>query len=167
MPRPNARPSRSGFGGGLPDAGTSRLEEASDELEEKAPSAFKTLEEGFLDATAANALPEKYRKRLRWADMLKRLIQEIWRREKPVRIFPNKALAWRLVGALLSEKHEEWSTGRRYLNMDKYFEWRADRSVEDTLGEETTFNGEQATCSAPVPPKLKIWQNVNYTRFGT
>ncbi|MFB6232069.1 MAG: transposase [Salinibacter sp.] len=40
-----------------------RLEEASDELEEKAPAAFETLEEGLLDATAVLALPEKYRER--------------------------------------------------------------------------------------------------------
>ena len=52
--------------------------------------------------------------------------QEIRRREKPVRIFPNMGSAHRLVGALCAETQEEWSTGRWYLNMDEYFEWRAD-----------------------------------------
>ena len=51
--------------------------------------------------------------------MLKRLIQEIRRREKVIRIFPNKTSAWRLVGALPAEKHEEWSTGRRCLKMEE------------------------------------------------
>ena len=41
--------------------------------------------------------------------MLERLIQEVRRREKVIRIFPNKESAWRLVSALLAEKHEEWS----------------------------------------------------------
>ncbi|MCS3785820.1 transposase-like protein [Salinibacter ruber] len=35
-----------------------------DDLEEKAPSALETLEHGFYEATAAEALPEKYQKRL-------------------------------------------------------------------------------------------------------
>jgi transposase-like protein len=35
----------------------------------------------------------------------------------PVRIFPNGKSAWRHArGALCAEKHEEWSTGRRYLS---------------------------------------------------
>jgi len=43
------------------------------------------------------ALPEKYRKRLRWGDMLERFIQEIRRREKVIRIFPNMDSAYRLI----------------------------------------------------------------------
>jgi len=97
------------------------------------------------------ALPEKYRKRLRTTNMLERFIQEIRRREKVIRIFPNIGSAERLVGALCAETHEEWSTGRRYLNMDEYFEWRTDHTVENALGEETTLNGEPAARSATVP----------------
>jgi transposase-like protein len=63
--------------------------------------------------------------------MLERLIQEIRRREKVIRIFPNKTSAWRLVGALLAEKHEEWSTGRRYLKMEEFYGWQAERTEED------------------------------------
>ena len=62
--------------------------------------------------------------------MLERLIQEVRRREKVIRIFPNKDSAWRLVGALLAEKHEEWSTGRRYLTMDEFCEWREEQVKE-------------------------------------
>jgi hypothetical protein len=63
--------------------------------------------------------------------MLERLIQEIRRREKVIRIFPNRTLAWRLVGALLAEKHEEWSTGRRYLKMEEFYEWHAGQPEKD------------------------------------
>jgi len=128
-----------------------RLEDHRERLEEKAPSALETLDEGFYDATAAEALPEKYRKRLLWANMLERFIQEIRRREKVIRIFPNTGSAYRLVGALCAETHEEWSTGRRYLVMDEYFEWRADRSVEDSSDEEASFNGKEATQPSAVP----------------
>lgn len=86
--------------------------------------AHEAFEEGLLDATAVLALPEKYRERLRTTNMMERLIQEIRRREKVIRIFPNKASAWRLVGALLAEKHEEWSTGRRYWTIEEFYEWR-------------------------------------------
>jgi transposase-like protein len=128
-----------------------RLDDLRERLEKKAPSAMGTLEDGFHDATAVLALPEKYRKRLRTTNMLERFIQEIRRREKPVRIFPNMESAYRLVGALCAETHEEWSTGRRYLNMDEYFQWRADRSVEDALNEEPSLNGEATAQSATVP----------------
>jgi transposase-like protein len=107
-----------------------QLDDHREQLEEKAASALEILEDGFYDATAVLALPEKYRKRLRTTNMLERFIQEIRRREKVIRIFPNMNSAYRLVGALCAETHEEWSTGRRYLNMDEYFHWRADRSVE-------------------------------------
>jgi len=49
--------------------------------------------------------------------MLERHIQEIRCREKVIRIFPNEDSAWRLVGALLAEKHEEWP-GRPTLSED-------------------------------------------------
>jgi len=42
-----------------------------------------------------------------------------------VRIFPNQDSAYRLIGALCAEQHEEWSTGRRYLTMDAFYEWKA------------------------------------------
>jgi transposase-like protein len=133
-----------------------RLDDLRERLEEKAASALEILEDGFYDATAVLALPEKYRKRLRTTNMLERFIQEIRRREKVIRIFPNTGSAYRLVGALCAETHEEWSTGRRYLNMDEYFEWRDDRSVEgspgeDALGRAASLNGEQAAQSATVP----------------
>jgi transposase-like protein len=128
-----------------------RLDDLREQLEENAASALETLEDGFYDATAVLALPEKYRKRLRTTNMLERFIQEIRRREKVVRIFPNMDSAYRLVGALCAETHEEWSTGRRYLNMDEYFEWRADRSGDDRFSEESSLNGKLSSQSATVP----------------
>jgi putative transposase len=101
-----------------------RLEEVSGELKNEAEDALNVLEEGIFDATAVLALPEKYRGRLRTTNMVERLIQEVRRREKVIRIFPKKESAWRLVGALLAEKHEEWSTGRRYWTMDEFYQWR-------------------------------------------
>ena len=127
------------------------LDDFKRRLDEKAPSALETLEDGFYDATAVLALPEKYRKRLRTTNMLERFIQEIRRREKVIRIFPNMDSAHRLVGALCAETHEEWSTGHRYLNMDEYFRWRADRFDEETFSEEAPPGGEPAPQPTAVP----------------
>jgi len=109
-----------------------RFEEHADELREEAPDAIETLQDGLFDATAILALPDKYHRWLRTTNMLERLIQEVRRREKPIRIFPNKDSAWRLVGALLAEKHEEWSTSRRYLKTDEFYEWLDESAEKDT-----------------------------------
>jgi transposase-like protein len=101
------------------------------ELESQAARALQTLESGLEDAIAVLALPEKYRRRLRSTNMLERLIEEARRRERVIRIFPNERSAWRLMGALLAEQHEEWVTGRRYFDMIEYFDWKAAQQSPD------------------------------------
>ena len=54
--------------------------------------------------------------------MQERLNQEIRRRERVVRIFPNDDSALRLIGALLAEMNEQWQS-KRYLDMDEFHEW--------------------------------------------
>jgi len=44
--------------------------------------------------------------------------QELKRRSRVVRIFPNRESCRRLATALLKEWHEDWITGRRYLRME-------------------------------------------------
>jgi transposase-like protein len=127
------------------------LDDLREQLEEETSSALEVLEDGFCDTTAVQALPEKYRKRLRTTNMLERFIQEIRRREKVIRIFPNIDSAYRLVGALCAEAHEEWSTGRRCLNMDECFRWRADLAAKDSSDEETLLNEKRAAQPTAVP----------------
>jgi len=108
-----------------------RVHDILKDYDEKAPKAMKTLEEGFEDAIAVLALPGKYRRRLRTTNSLERLNEEIRRREKVIRIFPNQESAHRLVGALLLEQHEEWVTGRRYFDMTEYNEWKQKQTTEN------------------------------------
>jgi len=82
---------------------------------------MKTLEEGFDDATAVLNLPFKYRRRLRTTNALERLNQELRRRERVIRIFPNQESAIRLLGALLCEQSERWLSGRKWLDMADYY----------------------------------------------
>jgi putative transposase len=73
-------------------------------------------------------LPEKYRKRLRTTNMQERLNEEVRRRERVIRIFPNDDSALRLIGALLAEQNEVWQE-RRYLDMGEYDEWLTQRAA--------------------------------------
>lgn len=109
-----------------PDLATARtlLQGILDHYTPQAPQAMAILEAGFDDATAVLALPEPYRRRLRTSNSLERLNEEIRRRERVIRIFPNRASALRLLGALLLEQHEQWTTGHHYLDMAVYWQWR-------------------------------------------
>ena len=61
------------------------------------------------------AFPDSRRRRIGTTKGLERLNQEIQRRTRVVRIFPNRQAYLRLVSALAVEQSEEWVTGRRYL----------------------------------------------------
>lgn len=98
------------------------LAEFVERFEKTALQAVKCLEDGFEDALAVLALPEKYRKRLRSTNRQERLNEEVRRRERVIRIFPNDESALRLIGALLAEQNEAWME-RRYLDMDEFNEW--------------------------------------------
>ena len=103
--------------------------ELAEQMDERAARAIECLENGLEDALAVYALPQKYRKRLKSTNMQERLIQEVRRRERVIRIFPNEESVLRLIGALLAEFHEEWQC-RKYLDMAEYHEWHAQRTAD-------------------------------------
>lgn len=102
-----------------------------------APKAVACLEDGFDDAMAIMALPEKYRRRLRTTNMMERLNEEIRRRERVIRVFPNDASALRLIGALLAEISENWQE-KVYFDMDDYHEWVVERKTAKKEGTKAT-----------------------------
>lgn len=83
-----------------------------------------TPEEDSEDCLAGYAFPAAHRPRIRTTTGLERLNQDLKRRTRVVRIFPNRAAAERLVTALAMEQSEEWVSGRRYLTMDPFWEER-------------------------------------------
>jgi len=108
-----------------PDEAREEFRRLCTDLEGKADRALEALEAGLEDAIQVLVLPSKYRRRLKSTNMLERLIEEVRRRERVIRIFPNERSAWRLLGALLAEQHEVWSTGRKWLDMEAFWEWKA------------------------------------------
>ncbi len=88
------------------------------------PRVAEHLEEHIEECLSCLAFPESHRQRIRTTNGLERLNQEIKRRSRVVRIFPNREACLRLVSALAVEQSEEWVTGRRYLDMGELEEYR-------------------------------------------
>lgn len=82
------------------------------------------LEEHVEECLSCLAFPESHRRRIRTTNSLERFNQEIKRRTRVVRIFPNREACLRLVTALAVEQSEEWLTGRCYLDMEELRELR-------------------------------------------
>ena len=59
-------------------------------------------------------LPHQHHKHLKSTNMLERLNEELRRRTRVVRIFPNAASCLRLIPALCVETHESWLEDKRY-----------------------------------------------------
>lgn len=107
---------------------SSTLEEARrlrnlivEEYQDVALSAVQTLDEGFEDAMTVMYLPMKYRQSLRTSNIIERENRELRKREKVIQIFPNVESALRLLGAVLMDDHNDWSTRHRLFDMTEYY----------------------------------------------
>jgi len=79
-------------------------------------TAPKLAEEALPEGFTVFALPPTHRRRLRTTNLVERLNQEIRRRTRVARLFPNEASCLRLVSAILMEIAEDWQTAdKRYL----------------------------------------------------
>ena len=107
---------------------SSTLEEARrlrdtifEEYQDVASAAVQTLDEGFEDAMTIMYLPMKYSQSLRTSNIIEREKREIRKREKVIQIFPNIESALRLLGAVLMDDHNDWSTRHRLFDMTEYY----------------------------------------------
>ena len=64
------------------------------------------------------AFPATHHQRLQTVNGLKRLNQEIARRTRVARLFPNEASLLRLVSAPLVEISKEWELGKAYISTE-------------------------------------------------
>ncbi len=122
-----------------------RLRETCQAFEGRCSKAVTLLEEAFEDVTAVLVLPGKYHRLLRTTNSMERLNEEIRRRDRVIRIYPNRQSCERLLGALLMELDEAMSSGKAYIGMQQYWAWRAGRKVECVApAEGVAFEGKEA-----------------------
>jgi putative transposase len=82
------------------------------------PKLCDWVEENIEETLTYYRLPPQHHKHLKSTNMLERINEEIRRRTRVIRIFPNDASCLRLVRALTVETHENWIEAIRYINMD-------------------------------------------------
>jgi len=122
-----------------------RLRETCQTFEKRCSKAVALLESAFDEVTNVMVLPLKYHRLLRTSNSQERLNEEIRRRDRVIRIYPNRASCERLLGALLMEFDEAMTTGKVYTNMDDYHAWCACREARtDSEGSAAAFKGKDS-----------------------
>ena len=83
-----------------------------------APELADWLEANVPESLTVLSLPPEHRARMRTSNGAERLNQEIKRRTRVARVFPNPDSLLRLVTAVLAEISDEWESGKIHLNMN-------------------------------------------------
>ena len=76
------------------------------------------MEENVREGLTVYAFPRSLHQKIRTINGVENLNKQIRRRTRVVGIFPHTDSALRLISAVLAEIHDEWLTGRCYLNLE-------------------------------------------------
>jgi transposase-like protein len=95
-----------------------RVKQAALRYEKRAPKFSRWLEENAPEAMTFYSFPRGHWKKIRTVNVVERLNEEIRRRTRVARLFPNEASCNRLVTAVCCEIHEEWVSHKKYLTFD-------------------------------------------------
>jgi len=107
------------------------LDKIADDYREKYPHLADFVSEHAWETLGVyQAAPWEHHKRLRTSNMIERVNQELKRRSKVIRIFPNPESCRRLYTALLKEWHEDWAYGKIYLRMDLLWEFETENQTQ-------------------------------------
>jgi len=103
------------------DAAAARKQwrDVADQMRPRLPKLAGLLDEAEADVLAYMDFPAQHRAKIHSTNLLERLNGEIKRRADVVGIFRNEAAVTRLIGALLLEQNDEWTTQRaRYMTLE-------------------------------------------------
>jgi transposase-like protein len=115
------------FAASTPAQARTAAQELADRWRVTHPKVARSVDEDSEACFACLAFPLAHQARIRTTNGLERFNQELKRRTRVVRIFPNRAACLRLVTALCAEQSEEWVSGRQYLDL-------AELGSEETTG---------------------------------
>ena len=90
---------------------------AIENYQKRAPEFAKWLEANVEEGLTVYQFPKEHRRKIRTSNGMERVNREIKRRTRVAVVFPNKESALRLVTGVIIEIHEEWVTGKQYLDM--------------------------------------------------
>ncbi len=113
------------------EAARDQLRRVADGLQPRFSKVADLLNEATDDVLAYMGFPAEHRRQLHSTNTPERLNREIKRRTDVVGVFLNRAAVIRLVGAILAEQSDEWSTGRRYFSQE---------SMNKLISRQTTAN---------------------------
>lgn len=111
---------RSVFNAGNRQEAEGRLKATVAKYEKAAPRLAAWLEENLPEGLTVFDFPEAHRKVLRSTNGLERLNQEIRRRTRVARLYPNEQSLLRLASAVLMEISDDWETDKRYVNLNPH-----------------------------------------------
>ena len=103
-----------------PDRETAQmyLKKAVNKYADIAPKLADWMEANIPEGFTVFSFPREHQRRLRTSNYLERLSQEIKRRTRVVRIFPNEQSCLRLISAILMEVSEDWEYGKLYFRLE-------------------------------------------------
>lgn len=99
------------------------------QFEKTAPEFTSWLEANVEEGLTCYEFPVSHQKKIRTSNGLERVNREIKRRTRVAVLFPNGESALRLITGVLIEIHEEWITGKTYLDMEAFKEHVLDKET--------------------------------------
>lgn len=105
------------FGSPTLEIAREMVRRAVEMYKKRAPEFAAWLEENIEEGLTVYQFPKEHWKKIRTSNGIERVNREIKRRTRVAVLFPNKESALRLITGVIIEIHEDWITGKQYLDM--------------------------------------------------